>query len=527
MPKDSINPTKTSSWKKLQNHFNDIKEIPINNFFSLDHNRAKKLSISLKNFFFDFSKQNINEETISLFVDLLNEIDLKKSIKSYFSGDKINLSENRAVLHTALRTKKKEIIVDGKNVVLDIKKVENQINSLTKKIINGSYRGFRGDKITDIVNIGIGGSDLGPAMVIDSLKHYRNHLNFHFINNVDGDYLHGILENIRPETTMFVIVSKSFNTVETLTNATTIRNWFLKFASNENIGKHFIGCTSNVKKAKDFGLSDEKIFPIWDWVGGRFSLWSSAGISINIAIGPENYQNLLDGANYMDEHFKNEEFSKNIPVIAACLTIWYNNFFDYRSHAVIPYSEYLKNFPRFLQQLSMESNGKQTDKSGKFLNYSTAPIIWGDTGTNAQHSFFQLLHQGKKIVPIDFIGFRESKKGDKKHQDILIANMFAQSKALMTGNIDESKNNHKSFRGNRPSTTILIDNLNPFTLGSLISIYENKIFTLGVIWNILSFDQFGVELGKKVYSEIMKNIESGRIDDNDSSTILLLKKYLS
>ena len=525
----SINPTKTKSWSKLKDHFNDIKDTHINDHFISNGNRANQLSITFDNFNFDFSKNKINAKTISLFNELLTEINLKSSIEKYFSGEKINSTESRSVLHTALRASENQrIFVDGTDIIPEIAAVKLKIKSFTDSVLNGNHKGFKGDKITDVVNIGIGGSDLGPSMVVESLSHYKTHLNTHFISNVDGDHLNEILNKVNPETTLFIVVSKTFTTIETLTNAKSVKNWFLKTATADDISKHFISVTANTEKAVDFGISHDNIFPMWDWVGGRFSLWSSVGISISLSIGNEKFNELLLGARKMDNHFRNANFSENIPVIMACLTIWYNNFFDYPTHAIIPYSENLKSFSKYLQQVSMESNGKQTDRSDNLVEYQTGQIIWGQTGTNAQHSFFQLLYQGTKIIPSDFIGFCKPLIGDKNHHNILMANFFAQTKALMTGNIDEkNKSNHKLFKGNRPTNTILISELTPKSLGSLIAMYEHRIFTLGVIWNILSFDQFGVELGKKLAINILQDIENHDFSNNDSSTKNLLERYIS
>jgi len=525
----SINPTKTKSWSKLRDHFEEIKDTHIDDFFISDKFRSDKFSVDWSNFYFDFSKNKINTKTISLFKELLEEIDFKSSIEKYFSGKKINSSESRAVLHTALRsTKNDKIIIDGEDIISKIIKAKEKIKSFSDSIINGSYKGFTGKKIKDIVNIGIGGSDLGPSFVVEALSHYKNELNTHFISNIDGDHISAILSKLNPETTLFIVVSKTFTTTETLTNAKSAKNWFLSKANEENVSKHFIGVSSNIKKVVDFGIDKNNIFPMWDWVGGRYSLWSSVGISISLSLGYEKFNELLEGARKMDDHFRKTNFSENIPVIMACLSVWYNNFFNYQTHAIIPYSENLKSFSKYLQQVSMESNGKQTDRSGNLIEYETAQIIWGQTGTNAQHSFFQLLHQGTKIITSDFIGFTHPINGFKAHHDILMSNFFAQTKALMSGTKDKGfKSNHKIFKGDRPTNTILIDKLTPGSLGSLISMYEHKIFTLGVIWNILSFDQFGVELGKRLAKDILNDINNKDIQKYDSSTFKLLNKYFS
>lgn len=525
----SINPTKTKTWSKLKDHFNDIKDIHIHDHFISESDRSKLFSICLDNFHFDFSKNKITSKTISLFNELLNEIDLKSSIEKYFKGDEINSTEVRPVLHTALRANDDEkLILQGEDIMFQIKNAKEKIQLFSESIISGDHKGFSGKKILDIVNIGIGGSDLGPSMVVESLSHYKTRLNTHFISNVDGDYLNQILDQVNPETTLFIIVSKTFTTIETLTNANTVKDWFLKSACEADISRHFIAVSSNSDKAVDFGISLENIFPMWDWVGGRYSLWSSVGISISLSVGYEKFNELLEGARKMDNHFRNSTYPENIPVIMACLSIWYNNFFEYQTHAIIPYSENLKSFGKYLQQASMESNGKHTDRSGDLIEYQSGEIIWGQTGTNAQHSFFQLFHQGTKIIPSDFIGFCESIMGNKNHHDILMSNFFAQTKALMLGTRGENiDSNHRVFKGNRPTNTILIDKLTPSSLGSLISMYEHKIFTQGVIWNVISFDQFGVELGKKIAKNILKDLEDRDFSDHDSSTKNLLNKYSS
>ena len=527
MPLSSINPKLTKAWPRLQSHFNEIKEDHFYDYFKKDNRRADKFSISWNKFYFDFSKNKINVKTISLFEELLNEINFKSSVEKYFAGEKINTTESRSVLHTALRADKDDkIFIDDCNIVTKISEAKNKMRLFTENILSGSHKGFKGDQIDTVVNIGIGGSDLGPSMVIESLRHYKNHINTYFISNVDGDHVGNILEKINPETTLFIIVSKTFTTIETLTNANTVKDWFLKNANQEDIPKHFVAVSSNIEKALDFGIKKENIFPMWDWVGGRFSLWSTVGLSISLSLGYDNFSKLLDGASKMDSHFRNSKFSENIPVILACLSVWYNNFFNYYTHAVIPYSEDLKSLSKYLQQSSMESNGKQTDRSGNFVDYQTGQVIWGQTGTSAQHSFFQLLHQGTKIIPSDFIGFRKPQKGNDLHHEILMANFFAQTKALMEGTVTEPQNDkHKEFLGNRPTNTLLIDKLNPENLGSLIAMYEHKIFTLGVIWNILSYDQAGVELGKKLARNILNDLKSGDFSNHDSSTQSLLKEF--
>ena len=527
MSLNSINPTSTKAWSKLTEHFKNIKDVHINDYFKQDHDRVNNFTISWGKFYFDFSKNKIDNKTLNLFNDFLAEINLKSSIEKYFNGERINSTEGRSVLHTALRSEDREITLDNVNISDQIFKTKEKMRLFSEKVISGSHKGFNGDKIDTVVNIGIGGSDLGPSMVTESLSHYKNHIKIHYVSNIDGDHIHNVLNKIKPEKTLFVIVSKTFTTIETLTNAATARDWFLGYAKEEDVANHFVAVSSNVKKAVDFGIKLENIFPMWDWVGGRFSLWSTVGLSICLSVGYNNFSKLLEGAREMDSHFRNSEFSENIPVVLACLSLWYNNFFNYSTHALIPYSEDLKSFSKYLQQASMESNGKQTDRSGNFVDYQTGQVIWGQTGTNAQHSFFQLLHQGTKIIPADFIGFKKPLNGNNAHHDILMANFFAQTKALMQGTIDPQSDNHREFMGNRPTNTLLIDKLTPESLGSLIAMYEHKIFTLGVIWNILSFDQFGVELGKKLAKTILNDLKTNDFNAHDLSTQALLKKFKS
>ena len=534
----SQNPTKTTSWEKLTNHFNEIKNHKIVDFFNVDKLRSEKLSIKWNDFYVDFSKNRINKETINLFSELLEEINLKDSINKYFDGGIINKTENRAVLHTALRSKINTGIKDeGVDIYNNIKEVNKKIQKFSDSIISGFKKGHTGKPFTDVVNIGIGGSDLGPSMVVDSLKFYKNHLNTHFVSNVDGDHVNEVIKKLNPETTLFVIVSKTFTTQETLSNANTIRNWFLKNgAKNKDITKHFIAVSTNTEKVVSFGIDKHNIFPMWNWVGGRFSLWSAVGISISLSVGYDNFTKLLDGANEMDNHFRNTKFEKNIPVMLACIGIWYNNFFNCESESVITYSQYLNQFAAYLQQASMESNGKSVDRDGKKVNYSTGQIVWGEPGTNSQHAFFQLIHQGTKLIPTDFIGFAQSLHGNVDHQNKLISNFIAQTEALMKGKslseVEASDkknftNPFKVFEGNKPTNTILIDKLTPESLGKLIAVYEHKIFVQGVIWNIFSYDQFGVELGKKLANTILDEIENNLTNNHDDSTNKLMKHYKS
>ena len=534
----SQNPTKTTSWEKLKNHFNEIKDHKMLDFFNENKLRSEELSIKWNDFYVDYSKNRINKKTIKLFSELLDEIDLKDSISKYFNGELINKTENRAVLHTALRSKVNTDINDnGVDIHKKIKDVNNKIKQFSDSIISGSKKGYTGKSFTDIVNIGIGGSDLGPSMVVDSLKFYKNHLNTHFVSNVDGDHVNEVLKTLNPETTLFIIVSKTFTTQETLSNANTIRSWFLEEgATNKDITKHFIAVSTNIEKVSSFGIDKNNIFPMWNWVGGRFSLWSAVGISISLSVGFDNFNKLLNGASEMDTHFKDTKFENNIPVILACLGVWYNNFFKCESESVITYSQYLNQFATYLQQASMESNGKSVDRDGNEVNYSTGQIVWGEPGTNSQHAFFQLIHQGTKLIPTDFIGFAKSLHGNVDHQNKLISNFIAQTEALMKGkSLSELESSVKSsftapfkvFKGNKPTNTILIDKLTPESLGKLIALYEHKIFVQGVIWNIFSYDQFGVELGKKLANTILEEIESNLSNNHDDSTINLIEHYNS
>lgn len=544
MALSTINPTSTKAWEKLQNHYLEIKNISMQEMFAKDTNRAEKFHINWNNFLVDYSKNIISEETQKLLLELATEANLKNAIEKYFSGDIINQTENRAVLHTALRADEKNVIlVDNNNVLPEIITVKNQIKQFTNEIVSGNRKGYTGKPFTDVVNIGIGGSDLGPAMVVEALQFYKNHLNVHFVSNVDGDHVNEIIKKINPETTLFVIVSKTFTTQETLSNAETIRAWFLEKAQQEDVAKHFVAVSTNIKKVTEFGISEQNIFPMWDWVGGRFSLWSAVGLSIALSVGYENFESLLKGANEMDNHFKNTPFEKNIPVILGLLTIWYNNFFGAESEALIPYTQYLQKLAPYLQQGIMESNGKSVGRDGKPVNYQTGTIIWGEPGTNSQHAFFQLIHQGTKLIPTDFIGFVKPLYGNQDHHDKLMSNFFAQTEALLNGktetqvkaefekqNISGDKADFlipfKVFTGNKPTNTLLIEKLTPETLGSLIALYEHKIFVQGVIWNIFSYDQWGVELGKQLANSILEEIETKTVKRHDASTEFLLQYFL-
>ena len=493
------NPTRTKSWVQLQNHYNEIKNNSIKELFINDESRAENFHIKWNDFLVDFSKNNITQKTIELLLNLANEVDLKNAISQYFEGGIINKTENRAVLHTALRSPDtSKIEVDGKNVIPEIQKVKKSIKKFTNEILSGKRKGFTDKKFTDVVNIGIGGSDLGPVMVVEALQFYKNHLNLHFVSNVDGDHVQEVIKKLNPETTLFVIVSKTFTTQETITNSETIRTWFLKSATQFDVAKHFVAVSTNIEKVTNFGIDKNNIFPMWDWVGGRFSLWSAVGLSISLAVGYGNFDKLLQGANAMDEHFKSESFDKNIPIILALISIWHNNFFGAESEAIVPYTQYLQKLAPYLQQGIMESNGKSVGRDGKLIDYQTGTIIWGEPGTNSQHAFFQLIHQGTKLIPTDFIGYIHSLYGSKDHHNKLMSNFFAQTEALLNGKTEsqvvaefelqkttsETANFLKPFKvfaGNKPTNTILINKLTPQSLGSLIAMYEHKIFVQGII----------------------------------------------
>lgn len=517
-----INPLKTKSWGDLINHFNKIQSQPISHFFANDSNRFENFSIKFDDILLDYSKNRINNETLEIFEKLTEEIKLEDAVKSYFNGEKINETEKRAVLHTAIRNQNNEkLIHDGINIIEKIKIERQRVFKFSNEIINGNYLGFSGKKISTIVNVGIGGSDLGPKMITESLRFYRNHLNIKFISNIDGDHVFDLLEVLDPETTVFVIVSKSFTTQETLTNGETIKKWFIEKTNKQAVSKHFVAVSNNLKKTKDFGISSDKIFPINDWVGGRFSLWSSAGITIALAIGPDNFQELLNGALEIDNHFKTAEFKNNIPKILAMIGIWYTNFWNAETEAIVPYTEYLRSLPAYLQQSVMESNGKSVNRKGEKTNYQTSPIIWGASGTNSQHAFFQHIHQGTKLIPVDFIGFKNPLFKNIEHHKKLLANLIGQVNALMKGKnkyevekelastqMTKDEINfltpYKVFEGNKPSNTIIFDKITPKNIGRLIAIYEHKIFVQGIVWNIFSYDQWGVELGKELANTILK-----------------------
>ncbi len=490
----TIDPTTTEAWKKLQAHYEETKHTHLRELFSEDKERGKKFSLLWNNFYVDYSKNRITDTTLNLLLQLAQEVGLPQAIKGYFEGDLINQTEGRAVLHTALRAEKgDQIFVDGVNIVDEVFEVKAKIKSFTEAVISGEKKGYTGKAFTDVVNIGIGGSDLGPVMVAEALKFYKNHLKMHFVSNVDGDHVHEIIKDLDPETTLFVIVSKTFTTQETLSNAMTIKKWFLESASEKDIAHHFAAVSTNLEKIDEFGIASENVFPMWDWVGGRFSLWSAVGLSIAISIGYENFDALLEGAHEMDVHFKETAFEENIPVVLALISVWYNNFYGAETEAIIPYTQYLSRFSAYLQQGIMESNGKSVDRAGHRVGHETGTIIWGEPGTNSQHAFFQLIHQGTKLIPADFIGFANSLHGNQDHQDKLMSNFFAQTEALLNGKSKEEVMAEgasgdlipfKVFQGNKPTNTIFINRLSPESLGELIAMYEHKIFVQGIIWNI-------------------------------------------
>jgi glucose-6-phosphate isomerase len=531
----SIDPTQTHAWKKLQTHFEAVKDAHMSSWFINNPGRVSEMSIEWDDFFIDYSKNRITAETLSLLNELAEEVQLSDAISKYFDGEKINKTESRAVLHTALRAPKDcEVLFEGSNIIPEIHEVKNKIKQFSEAVISGQRKGFTNRAFTDVVNIGIGGSDLGPAMVVDALSYYGNHLKVHFVSNVDGDHVSEVLKGLNPETTLFVIVSKTFTTQETLSNATTIKQWFLQKATQADIAKQFVAVSTNIEKVKAFGIDPQNIFPMWDWVGGRFSLWSAVGLSISLAVGFDHYDNMLKGAHKMDTHFKEAPFEKNIPTLLAMISIWYNNFFNAESEAIIPYTQYLNQFATYLQQAVMESNGKSIDRNGNKVQFQTGNLIWGEPGTNSQHAFFQLIHQGTKLIPADFIGFSKALHGNQDHQDKLMSNFFAQTEALLMGKneavvVEEGTAPeiipYKIFDGNRPTNTVFIEKLTPESLGKLIALYEHKIFVQGIVWNIFSYDQFGVELGKQLAGKILKEFSEENPAAHDASTANLIARY--
>ncbi|MBL0098945.1 MAG: glucose-6-phosphate isomerase [Saprospiraceae bacterium] len=523
----NINPTTTSAWRKLIKHHKSINSVKIKELFEKQDDRFETFSITTGNMLLDYSKNILTEESLSLLIKLAKECKLKDAIEAMFSGQKINVTENRAVLHTALRNKSGQpVYSDNKNIMPEIKAVQIKMKQFCSQVISGKWKGYTGAPITDIVNIGIGGSDLGPVMVTEALKPYKSRLNVHFVSNIDASHIAEVTRNLDLKTTMFLIASKTFTTQETMTNAYTARSMFLEVAKDEaHIKKHFIALSTNQKEVEKFGIDPENMFEFWDWVGGRYSLTSAIGLSIALAIGFENFDALLKGFHTMDKHFRKTPFDKNIPVILALIGIWYTNFFGAESEAILPYDQYLHRFAAYFQQGNMESNGKSTDRNGQSVTYPTGPIIWGEPGTNGQHAFYQLIHQGTRLIPCDFIAPAVSHHPIGHHHTLLMSNFFAQTQALMWGKtrdevISEFEKAGKKpedylplvpfkvFEGNRPTNSILVKQIDPETLGQLIAMYEHKIFVQGVIWNIYSFDQWGVELGKQLAGKIVPELSS-------------------
>ncbi|WP_291068797.1 MULTISPECIES: glucose-6-phosphate isomerase [unclassified Empedobacter] len=545
MALNTINPTTTNAWNALEKHFQTIQHTSIKELFAQNANRFEEFSIQYPSLLVDYSKNRINAETIQLLVDLAKEMDVDTAIQQMFEGDVINVTEKRAVLHTALRNRSnEEVLVDGKDVMPQINEVLDQMKSFSEKVISGEWKGFSGKEITDVVNIGIGGSDLGPVMVTEALKHYKTRLNIHFVSNIDGTHLAETFKEINPETTLFIVASKTFTTQETMTNAFSAKEWFLNSDAQEaDVAKHFVALSTNAEGVDNFGIDTANMFQFWDWVGGRYSLWSAIGLSIALAVGFDNFEELLEGAHEMDVHFKTETLDQNIPVVLALLGIWYNNFFGADSVALLPYEQYLSRFAAYFQQGDMESNGKYVSRDGKKVDYETGPIIWGEPGTNGQHAFYQLIHQGTKLIPADFIAGANSLNVLGDHHAKLLSNFFAQTEALAFGKDEEtvvaelekagkSKEEidfltaFKIFEGNRPTNSILYQVLTPKVLGNLIAMYEHKIFVQGVIWNIFSFDQWGVELGKQLANVILPELENDeQVTSHDASTNGLINAY--
>ncbi|MGS3077847.1 glucose-6-phosphate isomerase [Escherichia coli] len=542
----NINLTQTAAWQALQKHFDEMKDVTIADLFAKDGDRFSKFSATFDDqMLVDYSKNRITEETLAKLQDLAKECDLAGAIKSMFSGEKINRTENRAVLHVALRNRSNTpILVDGKDVMPEVNAVLEKMKTFSEAIISGEWKGYTGKAITDVVNIGIGGSDLGPYMVTEALRPYKNHLNMHFVSNVDGTHIAEVLKKVNSETTLFLVASKTFTTQETMTNAHSARDWFLKAAGDEkHVAKHFAALSTNAKAVGEFGIDTANMFEFWDWVGGRYSLWSAIGLSIVLSIGFDNFVELLSGAHAMDKHFSTTPAEKNLPVLLALIGIWYNNFFGAETEAILPYDQYMHRFAAYFQQGNMESNGKYVDRNGNVVDYQTGPIIWGEPGTNGQHAFYQLIHQGTKIVPCDFIAPAITHNPLSDHHQKLLSNFFAQTEALAFGKSrevveqeyrDQGKDPatldyvvpFKVFEGNRPTNSILLREITPFSLGALIALYEHKIFTQGVILNIFTFDQWGVELGKQLANRILPELKDDKeISSHDSSTNGLINRY--
>lgn len=539
------NPAETKSWHKLTMHYLSMQAVHLNELFQEDPNRFEKFHTQFEDILIDYSKNIITEETLQLLKSLTEECELREAIHSMFNGERINETENRSVLHYALRNRTNNpVLAEGKDVMPEVNKVLDQMKDFSNNLLSGNWKGHSGKAITDIVNIGIGGSDLGPYMVTEALKPFHKNITPHFVSNVDGTHIAETLKYLHPETTLFIIASKTFTTQETMTNAESAKRWFLeKTNGHGDVARHFVAVSTNTKAVTEFGIASENMFVFWDWVGGRYSLWSSIGLSIACTLGFDNFVELLEGAHAMDNHFKDEPFEKNIPVLLAMLGIWYGNFFDAASEAILPYDQYMHRFAAYFQQGNMESNGKSVDRNGQPVLYQTGPVIWGEPGTNGQHAFYQLIHQGTRMIPCDFIAPAVSQNQIGDHHQKLLSNYFAQTEALMMGKSEEevveeltkagmTKEQielHKPFRvfaGNKPTNSILFKMLTPRTLGTLIAMYEHKIFVQGVIWNVYSFDQWGVELGKVLAKKILPELESeGLISSHDSSTNGLINYY--
>lgn len=541
----NIDFTSTEAYRKLVARYEILKDKNIKDLFQEDPYRFEKYSVLLDDLLFDYSKNRLDEETFSLLIQLAQQCRLEEAIDAMFSGKKINVTEGRPVLHTALRNQASHpIYVDGEDVMPKVRKVLAHMKDFVSRILSGEWKGYKGDTITDVVNIGIGGSDLGPVMVTEALKPYKTHLNVHFVSNVDGTHIAETLKKVNPATTLFLIASKTFTTQETMANAHTAKAWFLQSgATEQDVAKHFVALSTNEKGVAAFGIDTKNMFEFWDWVGGRYSLWSAIGLSIALGIGFDNFEELLKGAYEADVHFRHTTFEKNIPVIMAVLGVWYNNFFGAESHAILPYDQYLHRFAAYFQQGDMESNGKYVDRNGNRVNYQTGPIIWGEPGTNGQHAFYQLIHQGTKLIPCDFIAPAVSHNAIGNHHQLLLSNFFAQTEALMNGKTEEEVVNelkqagkseeeiekikaYKIFEGNRPTNSFLLKKITPKTLGMLIALYEHKIFVQGVIWNIYSFDQWGVKLGKQLANKILPELDNEEVVlSHDSSTNGLINQY--
>ena len=528
-----------SSWKSLQSHAEQIRRKTLREFFAEDTGRGERFTVEAAGIFLDYSKNRISDETLKLLVALAGESGLSEKMDAMFRGDKINITENRAVLHVALRAPKGEsIFVDGEDVVPGVHAVLDKMAGFAERVRSGAWKGHTGKRIRNVVNVGIGGSDLGPVMAYEALKHYsQRDLTFRFVSNVDGTDFAEAVRDLDAEETLFLIASKTFTTLETMTNARTARDWALKKLRDEKaVAKHFVAISTNEKEVAKFGIDTANMFGFWDWVGGRYSMDSAIGLSTMIAIGPENFQAMLAGFHEMDQHFRTAPFEKNLPVLMGLLTVWYTDFFDAQTVAVLPYEQYLKRFPAYLQQLTMESNGKHVTLDGTTVDYQTGPVYWGEPGTNGQHSFYQLIHQGTRLIPCDFIGFYKALNPLGNHHDLLMANVFAQAEALAFGKTAEQVKAegtpdwlvpHRVFEGNRPSNTILAEELTPALLGKLVALYEHSVFTQGAIWNIDSFDQWGVELGKVLAQKIVPELESAEEPKlaHDSSTNSLIRRY--